>query len=60
VVIVFAAEVDPSQEVVINEEHSEYRWLSFPEAMNLMKFDEDRQSLEICRQKLTEGSLKHN
>lgn len=60
VVIVFAAEVDPSQEVTINEEHTEYRWLSFPEAINLMKFNEDRQGLEICQQKLTEGSLKNN
>lgn len=35
---VFAAIVDASAEVVLSEEHAEYRWLSFDEAVTILPF----------------------
>ena len=49
VVLVYSAEVDPNQNIIINEEHTEYRWVSFDEAINMMKFDDDKNGLIACR-----------
>lgn len=59
VVIVFSVAVSPTQTVTINEEHTEFRWMKFDEAISLMKFAEDRQGLEICSRRLTEGGIKY-
>ena len=47
-VIVFSAQVDPSQEVVINDEHTEYGWFKFDKAIETLKFDDDKKALEVC------------
>jgi len=52
VVLVYSVEVSFDQKVVINEEHTEYKWVSFDEAIDLMKFDDDKRGLQICRKKL--------
>jgi len=52
VVLVYAAEVPPDQEVTINEEHTEYKWVSFDEAIKMMKFEDDKRGLQICRDRL--------
>ncbi|MGB2791195.1 MAG: hypothetical protein WBC29_01440, partial [Candidatus Moraniibacteriota bacterium] len=52
VVVVYAAEVATDQLVVINEEHTEYRWASFDEALQMMKFDDDKNGLRILQKTL--------
>jgi len=47
-VLVFSAQVDKDQEIIINEEHTEYKWLNFTEALELLKFDDDKKALQIC------------
>ena len=42
---VFVALVDPSAEVILNEEHSDYRWSGFDEAMELVTFGGQRHVL---------------
>lgn len=49
VVLVYGAEIEASQSVVINEEHTEYKWVSFDEAIRTMKFDDDKKGLQICQ-----------
>lgn len=53
VVLVYSAEVSSEQNIIINEEHTEYRWVSFDEAINMMKFDDDKNGLIACRDFLT-------
>lgn len=45
-VIVFSSQVDKNQAVLINEEHTEYGWYNFNEAMELLKFTDDKKSLD--------------
>ena len=55
VVIAFAAQVAEDQGVVINVEHTEYKWVSFDEAINLLKFEDDKTSLRNFIKQLNEG-----
>lgn len=57
VVVVFAANVFEDQKVVINNEHTEYRWVSFDKAINLLKFDDDKTALQNFRGKLRNDKL---
>lgn len=51
-VVAFAAQVAEDQDVVINSEHTEYKWVSFDEAIEMMKFNDDKNGLRICRKRL--------
>ncbi len=43
---VFGVEVDPNQKIIIDgKEHSQFRWCSFQEAMQLLKWDENKRAL---------------
>lgn len=42
---VFLAFVDPEEEVQLNHEHSEYRWVSFAEAVEMVSFGGQRRVL---------------
>lgn len=52
VVLVYTAEVSSNQSVTINEEHTEYTWVSFDKAIEMLKFDEDKEGLQICHDRL--------
>lgn len=39
---VFAAQVGEAQEAVISDEHSQMRWCSLPEALDLLKYESNR------------------
>ena len=52
VVLCYAVEVPVEQAVVINEEHTEFKWVGFDEAIGMMKFDEDKRGLQVCRDRL--------
>ncbi len=47
---VFCAEVPGDAEVVLNHEHTGYRWVSFDEAMATYPWPGQRKSLQICRE----------
>lgn len=57
VVLVYAAKVKKNQEVIINNEHTEYKWLKFSEAIKMVKFDDDKKGLQICLQKLNNNEI---
>ena len=57
VVVVFAVKVPKNQGVVINDEHTECKWVGFDEAMGLLKFDDDKTALQNFREKLRNGQL---
>ena len=42
---VFVAYVDPAAEVVLNFEHSEYRWVSFDDAIEMVPYGGQRNTL---------------
>jgi len=43
---VFGVEVDPNERIVIDgKEHSEFKWCSFQEAMQLLKWEENKRAL---------------
>jgi dihydroneopterin triphosphate diphosphatase len=48
-VFAFSAEVKSDQPVKINNEHVEYKWVTFDEAIEMMKFDDDKNGLKICQ-----------
>ena len=56
-VIVHYVEVFQGQEIVINEEHTEYRWIRFEEAKPLLKFDDDKKALALCYDQVAEKDL---
>jgi len=44
---VYGVEVSPTEEVVLDgEEHSEYRWCSFQEALQLLSWKENKEALK--------------
>ncbi len=58
VVVVYAAEVPADQSVVINEEHTEYAWVNFDNALQMMKFDDDKNGLRACQKMLSYRHLR--
>ncbi len=57
VVLIYAAKVKENQKVIINNEHTEYKWLKFSEAIKMVKFDDDKKGLQICLQKLNNNKI---
>jgi dihydroneopterin triphosphate diphosphatase len=44
---IFVAEFDPKLEIVLSEEHSEYKWVSAAEAREHFTFPQQKSSLEL-------------
>ena len=43
---VFGVEVDPNEKIVVDgKEHSQFRWCSFQEALQLLKWNENKKAL---------------
>ena len=55
-VIVFGAEASKGQGIKLNEEHTEYAWVSFPVAGSMLKFDDDKLALKKCHELLLTNS----
>jgi len=53
-VIVFTAEVAEDQEIIINDEHTEYRWVGLEEGTGMLKYEDDKKALRICWDRLKE------
>ncbi len=45
---VYTAQVGDKQEIRLNNEHSEYGWFNFNQALEKLKFLDDKRALEIC------------
>ena len=56
-VIVYSAEVTANQRVIINDEHTEYCWVCFEDALNTLKFDDDKNGLRKLYDKLNRAML---
>jgi dATP pyrophosphohydrolase len=59
VVVAFAVNVPKDQKVVINDEHTEYKWIGIDEAVSLLKFDDDKIALQNFKEMLKDGRLQH-
>lgn len=46
------------QEIVLNDEHPEYKWLSYEEAKKLLKWDSDKTALWELNERLKRGCKK--
>jgi len=49
----FGVEVSPNEKITISREHTEHKWCSFKEALKLLKYNENRESLKKLNQILT-------
>lgn len=52
---VFAAIVDPGVEVVLSEEHSEFKWVSFDEAIQILPFPSHKDGTKVMREYVIEN-----
>ena len=52
VVLVYSAEVSENQKIIINDEHTEYKWVNFEEAASMVKFNDDKNGLRMCQERL--------
>lgn len=54
---VYGVEVSPSEEIMLNgEEHSEYKWCGFQEALQLLSWKENKEALRKLNRTLTQHS----
>lgn len=53
---VFLAIVD-SDEVTISDEHTEYKWVTYEEAVKLINWPDQLRSLEVIKKYLNDGNL---
>jgi dATP pyrophosphohydrolase len=54
---VYGVEVSPSEEIMLDQkEHSEYKWCSFHEALQLLHWKENKEALRKLNKKLTQLS----
>ena len=51
---IFGIEVENS-EVTLSEEHSEYKWVSFEEALELLSWKGQKEGLRIVHDEITSG-----
>jgi len=51
---VFVAFVDSPRTIALNQEHSDYRWLSIPEAINLLPFPGQRDLLRTIEEQFVQ------
>lgn len=46
-----------SKELLLSDEHTDFQWVSYDEALRLLKWDSNRTALWELNQRLTEGKL---
>lgn len=56
IIPVFVGFVEHDAAVTLNEEHSEFRWVSFDEAANMVAFPSQRAALEFVKREFVERS----
>ncbi|MGL4490364.1 MAG: NUDIX hydrolase [Rhizobiaceae bacterium] len=57
---VFVAFIDPKEEVILNEEHSDYSWVSFDEANEMVAFGGQRKVLRWIKEEfVTRAPSQH-
>lgn len=52
-VLVYAAKIEKNITITLNHEHTEYKWLSFDDAIGLVKYNDDKNGLRACRDQLS-------
>jgi len=53
---VFMARITDEQEPELSEEHDQYRWCKFDEALSLLRWPENIEALKRCNRLLTSGN----
>ena len=48
VVLAFAVEIDKDKKVIINDEHTDYKWLNFKDTLKILKYDDEKNGIKIC------------
>ncbi|MGH8795203.1 MAG: NUDIX hydrolase [Stackebrandtia sp.] len=56
----FAMDVSACGDVVLSDEHAEFRWLPFDEAHRLLRYDSNKTALEELNERLHTGWLGHD
>ncbi len=51
----YAVEVQPNFQVVLSDEHTEYRWVDYDEAVRLLHFDSNKVALWELDSKIKQG-----
>jgi len=49
----YGVEVSPNEKITISREHTEHKWCSFKEALKLLKYNENKESLKKLNNILT-------
>ncbi len=55
----FLAGVQPTSEPLLSFEHTEYRWVKYEEALNLLKWPKNKEALEYCENWLATHDLSN-
>lgn len=55
---VFCAELPPDAAVVLDDEHTDFQWVSFDDAMATYAWPGQRKSLQICREQFVDGNAR--
>jgi len=50
---VFGVEINSNEKITISREHTEYKWCTFKEALNLLKWKENKEALKKLNDILT-------
>ena len=48
----FSAEIDPTENIVLSEEHTQYRWVDYKTAVDMLHFDIDKTAIWELNTKL--------
>jgi len=57
---VFGLEIHLNEKITISWEHTEYKWCSFKEALNLLKWKENKEALKKLNKILSEQKQTHH
>lgn len=55
VVLVYSVEVAADQQVVLNDEHTEYRWVTIEEALQMLKYDDDKKGVRVFQEMIEQN-----
>jgi dATP pyrophosphohydrolase len=57
---IFGVEIHANEKIAISREHTEYKWCSFEEALNLLKWKKNKEALKKLNKILSEHKQTHH
>lgn len=52
---VFAVELDKNSKIILSEEHDDYKWCSFEDAYEILEKENNKNTLKVLNEELTDG-----